>query len=146
MYIKSWITTCAFVAVSVVTLVACNQQSPQQAESATKALSSVSKEGSAPVDLQIISWGPKSTKAGLAFNAQSDGSAALWMNVNQSLVGDKVSIEFNGVRLNAAVTKNAVSALVPAKLYVNPGSYKVHIIVRKDSHSIKSNDVTFTVQ
>lgn len=131
-----------------VTVAACGNQSANTASSSptpqsTNAASSVP----AVADLKIASWGPDSTKAGAVFNTQPNGSAALWVKLNQSLApGDEAAIEFNGVLLQGAVTNNFVSAYVPAELYAKPGVYKVDVIVRKGGRSMQSNGVQFTVK
>lgn len=130
------------------TLAACGNQTANTTSSSPKP-QSTNAPSSVPAvaDLKIASWGPDSTKAGVVFNTQPNGSAALWVKLNQTLVpGDVAAIEFNGVLLQGAITGNFVSAYVPADLYAKPGVYKVHVIASKGGRSMQSSDVTFTVE
>src|SRR6185312_15076200 len=67
--------------------------------------------------LQITKWGPDRTKAGVVFNEQSDGSAALWIRMNKSLNGADVVVDFNGQPLTTAVQGDLVTATVPPSLF-----------------------------
>ena len=96
--------------------------------------------------LQITSWGPDRTKAGAVFNAQPDGSAALWIRLNQSLSGDVVSVDFDGHPLPAAVQGQLVTASVPPPLHASPGTYALHVTVKQSAAAVHSNDVKFVVE
>lgn len=130
------------------TLAACgNQTANTTSSSPTQQSTNAPSSVPAVADLKIASWGPDSTKAGVVFNTQPNGSAALWVKLNQTLVpGDVAAIEFNGVLLQGAVTNNFVSAVVPAELYAKPGVYKVRVIVRRSEQTTPSNAVEFTVE
>ncbi len=96
--------------------------------------------------LQITNWGPDRTKAGIAFNAQPDGSAALWIRLNQSLDGADVAIDFNGHSLATVVQGELVTAIVPPSLYAVPGTYALHVTVKQGATPVQSNDVDFVVE
>lgn len=96
--------------------------------------------------LEIIRWGPTSTKAGVVFNKQPDGGAALWIRVNQSLEGDAVNIEFAGVPLQGYISGDLVTAAVPASLYAKPGTFAVYVIANKGAQSMRSNSAKFNVE
>lgn len=151
MFTLTRILACTFVVAGVVALAACSNPSTGHGTASTGPASSAVSSGAianstAPSSLEITSWGPDSTKAGVAFNKQPDGSAALWIRVNQPLSGDVAAIEFNGVLLQGTVSGNLVTAGVPADLYAKPGSFKVEVIARKGDRSEQSNAVTFTVK
>ncbi|MEO9090908.1 MAG: hypothetical protein ABI247_11320 [Rhodanobacter sp.] len=97
-------------------------------------------------DLQITSWGPDRTKAGVIFNAQPDGNAALWIRVNHSLDGTEATIDFNGHPLTAAVQGELVTTSVPSSLYAAPGTYPLHVSVKQGASVVHSNDVKFVVE
>lgn len=97
-------------------------------------------------NLQITSWGPEHTNAGVAFNAQPDGTAALWVRVNHSLDGAEATIDFNGHPLTAAVQGELVTASVPASLYAATGTYPLHVSVKQGASVAQSNDVKFVVE
>lgn len=96
--------------------------------------------------LQITSWGPDRTKAGVAFNPQPDGSAALWIRLNRALSGDTVSVDFNGHLLVAAVQGELVTASMPPSLYATPGTYALHVTIKQGAATVRSNDVKFVVE
>ena len=96
-------------------------------------------------NLQITDWGPAVTRAGVVFNAQPDGSAALWIRVNQSLDGAVVTIDFDGHPLTAAVQGELLTAGVPSSLYAAPGTYALHVSVKQGVAVVQSNEVKFVV-
>lgn len=96
-------------------------------------------------NLQITGWGPEGTKAGVVFNAQPDGSAALWIRVNKSLDGGVATIDFDNHPLTAAVQGELLTASVPASLYAAPGTYPLHVSVKQGVSVVQSNDVKFVV-
>src|SRR6185312_931876 len=96
-------------------------------------------------NLQITGWGPEGTKAGVVFNAQPDGSAALWIRVNKSLDGGVATIDFDNHPLAAAVQGELLTASVPASLHAAPGTYPLHVSVKQGVSVVQSNDVKFVV-
>jgi len=146
MAIHTRIITCAVAASMALTLAACGNQQAAQTQTTSAAVQATPVSSAVPGSLEITSWGPESTQAGEVFNKQPDGSAALWIHVNQPLTGDVVAIEFNGTLLQGNISGDLVTAGVPKNLYAKPGSYKVLVIARKGDRSVQSNDVTFTVK
>jgi hypothetical protein len=102
--------------------------------------------GAAARPLKITSWGPDRTKAGVAFNAQPDGSAALWTRLNRPLSSGAVTVDFNGHPLPAAVQGDLVTASVPQPLYAVAGTYALHVTVKQGAVTVHSNDVKFLVE
>lgn len=102
--------------------------------------------GALPASLQITSWGPDRTKAGVAFNAQPDGNAALWIRVNHSLDGADATIDFNGHSLTATVQGELVTASVPESLYAATGTFPLHVSVKRRASVVQSNDVKFVIE
>lgn len=142
MFTRKSTTTCLLGVVAALVLTGCGNNAGEPASSGqTSAVAA-----SAPMGpLSIQSWGPQTTKAGTVFNKQPNGSAALWIHVNQSLTGSEAAVEFNGALLPANVSGDLVTAGVPADLYAKPGNYKVHVIVHKGGQPTQSNDVQFVV-
>lgn len=126
-------------------LAACSKQ-PTNEGTANAVPGSAATQGALSGNLKITSWGPDSTQAGVVFNKQPNGSAALWIRLDQPLTGDVAGVEFNGVLLQGVVSGNLVTAGVPAELYAKPGSFKVDVIARKGDGSVQSNEVIFTVR
>ena len=140
MWIKSWLF-CSFVTAALaVALAGCGQHGAGAVAGAQPSTSATMLG-----NLEITSWGPTSTKAGVVFNKQPDGAAALWVRLNQSLDGNAAAIEFNGTLLQGIISGNLVTAAVPAPLYAKPGVFTLHVIVRTGNKTMQSNDVKFTV-
>lgn len=146
MSVHNRIASCAVAASMALILAACGNHQAGQTETSNASSPQAIAGSSAVSGLKITSWGPESTQAGVAFNKQPDGSAALWIHVNQPLTGDAAAIEFNGNLLQGNISGDLVTAGVPKDLYATPGSYKVLVIARKGEQSVQSNSVTFTVR
>lgn len=102
-------------------------------------------EQQAALDLMIVNWGPKSTKAGTPFNVQADGASAIFFTVKQA--GPGLVIMFNNQELsNTAVSQasNTVSASVPEELIANPGDIQVYVMDK--ASGAKSESVIFVVE
>lgn len=113
---------------------------------ATSAATSATTSAAVPDQLEITSYGPDHAKAGVAFNVQPDGGAAMWIRLNQSLDGDEAAIDFNGTLLPGNISGNLVTVAVPASMYAKPGIFTLRVIARKGARSVKSSDVKFTVE
>ena len=142
MSIKNRLCLCLILPALAMGLAACGQHGNG---TAANGQASAPASAAIPGNLEITSWGPQSTKAGEVFNKQPDGGAALWVRVNQPLDGEVAAIEFNGTLLQGIVSGNLVTAIVPAPLYARPGTFNLHVIVRKGSRTEQSKDVKFTV-
>lgn len=123
---------------------ACSQQGTGTATPAP-ASGQASAAAALPGGLRITSYGPDNTKAGVAFNVQPGGGAALWIRVDRSLDGGKAAVDFNGTLLPGNVSGQLVTAGVPVSLYAKPGTYSLHVIAQIGTQSVQSNDVKFTV-
>lgn len=149
MSIRNQVVTCLLGTAMVMALAACSQQGATPTASANPGASATAPAapGAAlPGALKITGYGPDSTQAGVAFNAQPDGGAALWIRVDQPLDGDEAAVDFNGTLLQGNVSGNLVTAGVPAALYAKAGTFSIHVIARKGTQSVQSNDVKFTVK
>lgn len=103
------------------------------------------KESDRSYVLKIGSWGPTETTAGSIFNAQPDGSAALWLQVNQSLDGSDAVVTMDGKSLHSAISGELITASVPEKFYATSGVHTLRVMVTRDATSLQSNDVSFVV-
>lgn len=144
MLIQSRLLRCLLASVMTVAFAACGQKgAPATGQQAGARVSAaVATTG----DLKITGYGPDHTKAGVVFNVQPDGGAALWVRVNRSVEGDAVTVEFNGVSLPGYISGSLVTAAVPASLYAKAGTYYLYIVATRGAHSERSNGVTFVVE
>lgn len=103
--------------------------------------------GATPVAaLEIVSWGPHQTRAGVPFNVQPGGHAAIWIQVDQPLDGRIALIQFDDAFLEGQVSGHMVSAVVPEPSYARPGAYEIRVIARSGDAEWSSNKVSFTVE
>jgi hypothetical protein len=146
MFVGNRVLVCTSAAVMALALAACGNHAPGASSTGAAPQASATGGAAAPAGLEITSWGPDSTKAGVVFNAQPGGNAALWVRVNRPLDGDEAAVEFNGTLLQANISGNLITVGVPKSLYATPGIYKMHVVARKGEQSVQSNDVQFTVK
>jgi peptidoglycan/LPS O-acetylase OafA/YrhL len=95
---------------------------------------------------QITAWGPDTTQAGVPFNVQPDGAAAIWVQMNRPLQ-QGAQIYF-GDRLlrDDYIDKNLITVSVPKSLYSNSGQEAVYIQETEGGRIIRSKSVIFTVK
>jgi len=155
MLVRKKIIYSALVACSVVALIACSNKNSEQpapwrdktgAASGSTSGMATSAKTSTSLELKVLEWGPDSTKAGIAFNVQPNGSSAMWIRANQSLDGGVAAIDFNGNALTSSSVGSLITATVPTQLYAKPGVYPVRIVMKIGANVIRSNDVEFHVK
>jgi hypothetical protein len=93
---------------------------------------------------RIDAYGPQNAKAGVVFNVQPDGSAALWVRTNGTFVHGAV-ISLDGVKLKTVCKGKVASAAVPPSLYAKPGTYPLVITEEVNGQQLQSNTVDFVV-
>lgn len=86
------------------------------------------------------------TRAGVPFNAQGAGRAAIWVQVDQPLDGRIALIQFDDAFLEGQVSGAVVTAVVPGASYARPGAYEVRVLARTKDAQWSSNKVVFTVE
>lgn len=96
--------------------------------------------------LEILSWGPRQTARGVPFNTHGGRSAAIWIQVNRSLDGRSVLVQFDDAYLEGNVSGDVVTAAVPELSYADPGVYEVRVIASAGRAHWNSNRVAFTVR
>jgi hypothetical protein len=90
----------------------------------------------------VLSWGPRSTRATVAFNERSNGKAAMWMkgrNFNAQTL-----VSFADTVIHPSVQDDALTFLVPSRLYAKPGRYEIFLF-QKDA-ALRSDPVWFEVE
>jgi hypothetical protein len=103
--------------------------------------------GPVPVGaLEITDWGPRRTRAGIAFNVQQGGHAALWIRVDRPLDGYDVLVQFGDAYLAGQASGKLVTAWVPPESYARPGVYDVRVVARTGNARRDSDKVAFTVE
>ncbi len=93
---------------------------------------------------QIVAYGPHAVKAGVVFNRQPNGDAALWIKTSDDLLVGAV-IVLNGTHLTTHIKGNHATAAVPAANYAKPGSYPLQITETFDGRQLQSNVVQLVV-
>jgi asparagine synthase (glutamine-hydrolysing) len=91
-------------------------------------------------ELTLARLTPSQTSAGVAFNVQADGSAAL--SVMSAHAGPWTSIVIDGEELQTTYGSGGeLSALVPERFYAGPGVHRIHLVDGERT----SNALTFEV-
>lgn len=124
---------------------ACSKEGGYPNPEPTAVAGAESHHGAAPAQLQISTWGPADTSVGTVFNAQPDGGAALWFQVDQSLEGSDAVVTMDGQPLHSAISGELITATVPARFYATRGTHALHVTVSRGATSVQSNDVSFVV-
>lgn len=86
--------------------------------------------------------GPIKTKAGVKFNLQPSGEAAMWVHAQN--VTDTTVIVWGERQLRTDKQPYGASAGVPGELYAKPGQFQIHLLDTKTG--VKSNSLTFVVE
>ena len=87
--------------------------------------------------------GPTKTKAGVAFNVQSNGESAIWA-ITENATKTTVIVWGERQLQSTFGGSNSVTALVPKELYSKPGQFQVYLLDKKTGK--KSNGLVFTVE
>jgi len=91
----------------------------------------------------VEDFGPRSTGAGIGFNTQSDGTSAVWIRASQ--VSSSTVVMLDDVQLKTTLGENgAVSAIVPAELFAEPGTHEIYLYDRISGK--RSSSRTFEVK
>ncbi len=87
--------------------------------------------------------GPMKTKAGVAFNVQTNGESAIW-TLAENATGTTVIVWGETQLKSDYGSSTSVTATVPKELYAKPGQYQVYLLDKKTGK--KSNSLVFTVE
>ena len=93
----------------------------------------------------IVAFGPKNVKAGVMFDKQSNGQAAMWVKASDDLLPNAV-IVFNGTQLVTHPHGKVATAFLPAELYAKAGSYPLQIKEKDGTRELQSAVVQFVVK
>ncbi|MFT3761082.1 MAG: hypothetical protein QM761_00425 [Pseudoxanthomonas sp.] len=135
-----------FSVLGMLALAACGPEQPAAAPTNAAPAATAPTDG-ALVAIKIEAFGPKSTKAGVAFNEQPDGSSAIWARTNQNLEGRDAALWFNGQRLGGrGIKASTVSGTIPASALATPGTYSLEIRIGADGSELASDKVDFVIE
>ena len=93
----------------------------------------------------IIDYGPRDIAAGVAFNRQPDGQAAVWVHMSSSLEGSDAVIKIDGTMLQSSIKEAQITGLVPGKLYAKPGKLMLSVVQHENGAEVRSGPVALTV-
>lgn len=96
--------------------------------------------------LRIVAWGPVETRAGVPFNRQPNGQAALWIRLDRDLHGRAVLVQFEDAYFEGSATGDTVTASVPAAAYATAGTREVRVVATAGASRWTSGAVAFTVR
>ena len=124
----------------------CSQTTGDTPESGKSKMAAGTNNPASHESLKITQWGPQETTAGTAFNAQPDGSSALWIRVDQSLDGTDSVVVMDGSALHSSISGQLITADVPANFYASSGVHSVAVVMKKAVEKVRSDNVQFTVK
>jgi hypothetical protein len=100
------------------------------APAAEQAAPAAEQAAPATAELHVVSWGPKTTAAGTAFNAQPDGNSGLFFELDNTVPAVPFAVSFAGKPLSGVVASGkVVTATVPADYLSAAGSFPIVIEV-----------------
>jgi len=127
---------------ALVAIVSCGKED-KSATATSSTPAAIDQQGQS--NFQIVQYGPNESSAGVAFNTQSSGQAALWVKLDHPVSGSNAAIWWGDHRLESTVSGNVASAVVPAELYAVAGKYPLQFRVGTGTND-KSNIVYFVVK
>lgn len=95
--------------------------------------------------LHVLDYGPKEVPAGVPFNAQPDGSSAMWFKMDQNLEGSLVNVHLGGQVFHGDISGQVVTVKVPNELHEQPGVLPVSVDKVDGTKVVKSNLMTLTL-
>ncbi len=99
--------------------------------------------GRAPLRrVEIVDWGPKTARAGEAFNRQPNGQSALWLRLDSDAIGS-ATIRLDGRELTTFTQGVTATALVPPELLSEPRPLSLQLVDRL--RNIESQIVTLDI-
>ncbi|MBN1663355.1 MAG: hypothetical protein JW943_07135 [Deltaproteobacteria bacterium] len=93
--------------------------------------------------LVLKEGGPLKTKANTVFNVQPDGSAAMWLIVENA--SERTHVMFDKKEIRPVFhNSQKLTLTVPRELYSKPGRYEIYIFNPQNDN--RSNSLFFTVE
>lgn len=106
-------------------------------------LSACKKNTGPHLNLILKEVGPAKTKAGVAFNMQPDGMAAVWVAAENAT--EKTAIMWGDTQIRTDYqSPQLLTAPVPAELYAKKGQFQIYLVDTKTG--AKSNSLVFIVE
>lgn len=94
--------------------------------------------------LEVLDWGPQEIQAGVPFNAQPDGSSALWLSTRNAPPDTLVVLNDLPLATNVDPSGTLVTATVPKQLVAQPGELTMSL--RSLSCAEASSPITVRVE
>jgi len=90
------------------------------------------------VEIKILNWGPKETKAGTGFSLQANGNSAFWFEQRGIPHAGAAEVWLDKTALPGSVITPNVggSAEVPPALIAKPGKYPVYLILKPQNQRV----------
>ncbi|MDQ3205026.1 MAG: hypothetical protein M3Q40_00610 [Pseudomonadota bacterium] len=117
-------------------LAACNPQEPvpRPGVGAVKKPTGISQ-------LSIVSWGQRSTPAGVAFNVQADGHSGVSFRLNRPAPPAAFKVTLGGKPLSGVVASGVtITATIPPEYLAEPGIYPVVVELQPVGTLIEAGD------
>ncbi|HDS0925190.1 TPA: hypothetical protein QDZ10_003693 [Stenotrophomonas maltophilia] len=97
--------------------------------------------------LAVVQYGPTTTKALAASEAQSDSRVDVWVKADRDLEGYDAAVWLDGKRLdNRAISGSTVTGSIPASMLTKAGTHALEIRIGEDGTAMSSTKVDFTIE
>lgn len=98
----------------------------------------------AAMPVRIIEFGPREAKKGVPFNAQLDGSSAIWLKL-EGAPPEGTAVYLSGHKLETAIAPGLATAKVPPSLIATAGEKKLYLERRSVNLIDRSRSVDLRV-
>ncbi|MFL9583172.1 hypothetical protein [Stenotrophomonas sp. AB1(2024)] len=97
--------------------------------------------------LSIVRYGPTTTKALTASEAQDDRRVDVWVKADRDLEGYDAALWLGGKRLdNRAISGSTVTGSISASMLTAAGTLSLEIRIGEDGSTLSSSKVDFTIE
>jgi|SRR6187402_1049917 len=96
--------------------------------------------------MRILDYGPRSAKAGAAFNRQPDGKSAIWFKLDQSAEGSLVNVHVGGSVYSGDIAGDMVTLKLPDDAHEDAGTVALSLDKVDGQKVSKSSVVTLVLE
>ncbi|NII08583.1 hypothetical protein [Luteibacter anthropi] len=97
-------------------------------------------------ELQVMDYGPRVAKAGVAFNKQPDGLSAMWFKLDRSVEGSLINVHVGDQVLKGDISGQMVTVKIPDSIHEKPMAVIISLDKVDGANVLRSNVVTLTLE
>ncbi len=126
-------------------LAACNPQQSVTPVDGNPISTQRAANDSMATPIEVLSWGPRSTTAGIPFNIQVDGNSGISFQLNKRAPAGDYIVTLDGRPLTGVVVSGElVTATIPAEYLARPGTFP--LVVQNTTRGKRLMSDQFTVE